>query len=653
MTYLDPSIPPLQLANRTFSGAHTEVAKEALLTLLSTAKSIEFPSSSEAIADSIDSQFKSGRINITSGASNQFNEGEIIRVKEGFVINLADKHMRVRDSKALVVADSGATTHDRFTSRFQRDFSEDRSKHFSYLQIQDLVVTGFTIPQTKELVVVVAPKKYQIFNYTQSEIMGFKQISMAELENGKIASVIYLNPESRHTLYEGKQVVTHDRSRGLHEIFANGLYPGPSCKKGIYGVLLERAEQAIKNFNKKIWTIPHAACAAVKGHSNKLYFFAHMGPSGAGKTEITEPLTKGEYCIANHPDGSQLKIDVKKAATVSLQQDDFGYGQVGKIKGFLRFIMINLEKAFFIRTDSVLSKHDNTELQEIVRTAPKKGKRLVFLSYDVQPNQSVCLFKPLENCKNPRVVVPSSLFPEFHDNPAAVDFCSFGIRAPKSTKENPDYGVIGMGQILSAKQFLAWSLCCPLGEKNPSIASSTSGLVSEGVGAFQAFLVGDRIAHANALWEIFNQVEKKTVFGLFPNQNIGAYQVNWPQRIIRDGLVSANFSQLNADNLDESGSPILGKVFSSFDFQDQQLPAQLLNPKLQPELGEEAYSQGCAKLEKFFWETLGGYLKPNLEKEGSPNGGMPLNENIKKWIIEIRAELAETLAKRGYPIADM
>ena len=47
---------------------------------------------------------------------------------------------------------------------------------------------------------------------------------------------------SAHAL-RGKQVVVHNRWTGLHEIFAYNLYPGPSAKKGVYGVLIHQGER--------------------------------------------------------------------------------------------------------------------------------------------------------------------------------------------------------------------------------------------------------------------------------------------------------------------------------------------------------------------------------------------------------------------------
>lgn len=44
-------------------------------------------------------------------------------------------------------------------------------------------------------------------------------------------AIIYLAPPFRHTHFDGKQVVVHNRLDDVHEIFSFNLYPGPSAKK--------------------------------------------------------------------------------------------------------------------------------------------------------------------------------------------------------------------------------------------------------------------------------------------------------------------------------------------------------------------------------------------------------------------------------------
>ena len=59
--------------------------------------------------------------------------------------------------------------------------------------------------------------------------------------------MIYVAPPFRHTHFDGRQVVVHNRrfdeNTHLHEFFSYNLYPGPSAKKGVYGMLLTAGEK--------------------------------------------------------------------------------------------------------------------------------------------------------------------------------------------------------------------------------------------------------------------------------------------------------------------------------------------------------------------------------------------------------------------------
>ncbi|MDD3566826.1 MAG: DUF4914 family protein [Bacteroidales bacterium] len=46
----------------------------------------------------------------------------------------------------------------------------------------------------------------------------------------------------RHTHFEGKPVVVHNRTEMLHKIFSYNLYSGPSAKRGLNGALLTNGE---------------------------------------------------------------------------------------------------------------------------------------------------------------------------------------------------------------------------------------------------------------------------------------------------------------------------------------------------------------------------------------------------------------------------
>ncbi len=90
-----------------------------------------------------------------------------------------------------------------------------------------------------------------------------------------------LHRHSVTTHFEGKQVVVHNRLESLHEVFSYNLYPGPSAKKGIYGVLLTLGET-------EDWPTLHAATVQVETPYDNLVTIMHEGASGGGKSEMLE-----------------------------------------------------------------------------------------------------------------------------------------------------------------------------------------------------------------------------------------------------------------------------------------------------------------------------------------------------------------------------
>jgi hypothetical protein len=94
-------------------------------------------------------------------------------------------------------------------------------------------------------------------------------------------AVIYVAPPFRHTHFEGRQVVVHNRLQSAHELFSYNLYPGPSAKKGIYGVLLNigEAEQ---------WVTMHCSTVQVITPYDNKIVISHEGASGGGKSEMLE-----------------------------------------------------------------------------------------------------------------------------------------------------------------------------------------------------------------------------------------------------------------------------------------------------------------------------------------------------------------------------
>ena len=84
-------------------------------------------------------------------------------------------------------------------------------------------------------------------------------------------SIMYAAPPFRHTHFAGRQVVVHDRTETLHEIFAYNLYPGPSAKKGVFSLLLDIGE-------REGWTTNHCSAVGVlTPYDNQLIIMHEIG----------------------------------------------------------------------------------------------------------------------------------------------------------------------------------------------------------------------------------------------------------------------------------------------------------------------------------------------------------------------------------------
>ena len=104
-------------------------------------------------------------------------------------------------------------------------------------------------------------------------------------DNFAIDSIIYVAPTFRHTHFDGKQIVVHNRTENRHEIFSYNLYPGPSAKKGLYGALLTKGE-------KEGWITAHCSTVQAISPYDNITTFMHEGASGGGKSEMLQHILR-------------------------------------------------------------------------------------------------------------------------------------------------------------------------------------------------------------------------------------------------------------------------------------------------------------------------------------------------------------------------
>lgn len=461
--------------------------------------------------------------------------------------------------------------------------------------------------------IAVAPANAAFFAMGLSMLQ--EMVSMDELkQNAEVKSVIFVAPVFRHTHFDGKQVVVHNRTENVHELYAYNLYPGPSAKKGLYGVLLAQGE-------KEEWVTAH--CSAVQSISpyDNITTFMHEGASGGGKSEMHQHIVRehdGRVLLGkNLITEEERYITIPRFCSFNPVADDmaFCHPSLQKKDGKLR--IVDAENSWFVRVDSVNQYGDDPFLEKTTINPPKP---LLFLNIDTKPNSTALIWDHIEDepgkkCPNPRVVIPRSNIKTVVDKPVAVDIRSFGLRAPSATLEDPSYGIAGLFHVLPPALAWLWRLVAPRGHNNPSIVSS-GGMESEGVGSYWPFATGKRIAHANMLLKQIIDTPR-TTFTLVPNQNIGAWKVGFkPQLLMREYLTRRGAAQLRGDQYQTARCPLLGYELNYLTIESSKIPSRFLKVYKQPEVGIEGYDKGAEMLKQFFKDELKQYLQDDLLPTG-------------------------------------
>jgi len=426
---------------------------------------------------------------------------------------------------------------------------------------------------------------------------------------------VYVAPTFRHTHFDGKQIVVHNRTNSRHDIFAYNLYPGPSAKKGLYGALLTKGE-------KEGWITAHCSTVQAISPYDNMTTFMHEGASGGGKSEMHQHIARepnGQVVIGeNSISGERRLISLPILSTFNPVTDDMALCHPSIQKNNGKLTVLDAENSWFIRVDSVNEYGDDPFLE---KTTINSKRPLMFFNIDTHPGGTALIWNHIEDapgkrCPNPRVILPRDIVPNVIGTPVSVDIRSFGVRCPPSSLETPNYGIIGLFHILPPALAWLWRLVSPRGHANPSITSGGTGMGSEGVGSYWPFATGKKVHHANMLLEqIVNT--PATLFTLVPNQNIGVWKVGFkPQLIMREYMTRRGNARLRKDQYQAARCPLLGYELNYLTIEGAKIPSRFLQVHKQAEMGTEGYDAGAEKLFDFFKEELQSYLTPDLAPKG-------------------------------------
>ncbi|MFM7192877.1 MAG: DUF4914 family protein [Microcystaceae cyanobacterium] len=544
-------------------------------------------------------------------------EAVVCRVRNGISANYTEPYMRRRDPDCMVIGDDLPTNKPTFQSRFGFEFEELRQQTFAWLKTQELALFTFVagVKGKGPDVVVVAPANAGFFALGLSLLQGIHHPRDIDADFSP-GAVLYVAPPFRHQVFQGKQVVVHNRRPGLHELFSYNLYPGPSAKKGIYGVLLTMGEQ-------ENWVTAHASTVQVITPYEHKVTFMHEGASGGGKSEMLEPVHRrpdGSLLLGkNLVTGDERSLILPKACDLRPVTDDMAlcHPSLRQPNNQDKLALMDAENAWFVRLNHITHYGTDPYLEELTIHL---SRPLLFLNIKAPPESTALIWEHIEDepgtpCPNPRVVIPREIIPNVVHGAVSVDIRSFGVRTPPCTKERPSYGIIGLLHLLPPALAWLWRLVAPRGYANPSIVEK-EGMSSEGVGSYWPFATGRRVIQANL---ILQQIltTPKVRYTLCPNQYIGAWEVGFmPQWIAREYLARRGGEKFSVKQVVPSRCPLLGYTFRSMMVEGQTISNWFFRVNLQPEVGNEAFDEGAMILKEFFARQIQQFLEPDLDPLG-------------------------------------
>lgn len=548
------------------------------------------------------------------------DQGEVVeaivaRVRNGVSVNYPEPYMRRRDPDCLVVADDNPTDKPTFRERYGQDFSALRAATFEWLKSVPLAMFGYVAGQEGMGMdsIAIGPANAGFFALSLAMLQGI--IPEDEIDEDFMPrSIIYVAPIFRHTHFDGKQVVVHNRLPDLHEVFSYNLYPGPSAKKGVYGMLLTQGE-------REGWVTTHCSTVRVVTPYDNVTTMMHEAASGGGKSELLEHAHReddGRLLLGeNMMTGERRFLEIPRSCDLYPVNDDMALCHPSLQNGSGKLTVADAEDAWFLRVNHIDHYGTDVHLERLTAEPPEP---LMFLNIYAVPGSRALIWEHIEDapgkpCPNPRVIIPRKIMPNIVDEPATVDIRSYGVRTPPCTEEHPTYGIIGLFHLLPPALAWLWRLAAPRGHASPSIID-TNDMSSEGVGSYWPFATGRRVDQANLLLDQFRD-NPNTRYILCPNQYIGVWRVGFmAEWIMREYLARRGSARFKSDQIRPARSPLLGYALHQLQIEGRFVSRWFLQVNTQPEVGNEGYDEGARKLYDFFRDELNLYLHEDLDRLG-------------------------------------
>lgn len=542
-------------------------------------------------------------------------EAIVARVRNGVSANYPEPYMRRRDPDCLVIADDKPTDKPTYRERYGKDFEGVRKATFDWLKSIPLVMFGYVAGQ-KDMgmdSVVIAPANAGFFALSLALLQGI--IPADEIpDDFEPESIIYVAPVFRHTHFSGKQVVVHNRLDSVHEVFSYNLYPGPSAKKGVYGMLLTQGE-------REGWVTTHCSTVMVVTPYDNVTTMMHEAASGGGKSELLEHLQREEdgrlLLGENLLTGERRHLEIPRSCELYPVTDDMALCHPSLQTATGKLTVTDAEEGWFLRVNHINHYGTDVHLERMTAEPPVP---LLFLNLYAVPGSRALIWEHIEDapgkpCPNPRVVVPRAIVPNIVNEPVQVDIRSYGVRTPPCTEDHPTYGIIGLFHLLPPALAWLWRLAAPRGHANPSIID-TEGMSSEGVGSYWPFATGRRVDQANLLLTQFRD-NPGTRYVLCPNQFVGVWRVGFmAEWIMREYLARRGAAKFKPEQIRPARCPLLGYALHQLQIEGRFVSRWFLQVNTQPEVNNTGYDAGARILYDFFRSQLKLYHTDDLDPLG-------------------------------------
>lgn len=591
------------------------VFPDELSTVIANSPSVIIPDSKEKLYELIFGNEHSNEIEVLYEVGDKIiKEVDVVRCRNGAVVNYTEDYMRRRDADCMRIADDMPTDKPRFKDVYGYEFEPLKKQTFRWLSKQELIILpfkagGYDYGYDSLLV---CPRNAAFFAFALAQLQAF--VNIRDVKSFKPRAIIYVAPPFRHTHFEKKQVCVHKRQPDLHEIFAYNLYPGPSAKKGIYSVLLDIGEQ-------EGWITAHASTAKIITPYENEMVMMHEGASGGGKSELLIDVQRsgdGRVLLGENIQTKEKDyISMSDTCTIESVTDDMAICHPSFQTNSGKLSLADGEDGWFLRVDGI-TEYGCDPMYEKISIQSKEP--LVFFNIQGVPKATCLVWEHTKDsngkpCPNPRVIIPRKMINSIVTKPVEVDVRSFGVRMPPTTNANPDYGIMGLMHIIPPALAWLWRLVAPRGFNNPSI-SGNSPLASEGVGSYWPFATGQRVKQANLLLEQILTYDK-TKYVLIPNQHIGIYKIGFAAEwISREYLARRGGVNMKMDRLCPARCSLLGYVMKEMKVDGQSIRAKFLRPETQETMGTEGYDKGTQILYDFFAKELAIYDVEELHPVG-------------------------------------